>query len=225
MKMSYENAKKGIGQIFTAEILQLLSAIFSIIGIIISVVGTASLIAGGLEGADVAMGAGLAGGVVGVIMTVVGGIVAFIGFILYIVGVVNTSKDEDNFKKALLFLILGLVCTLIASFTTTVAGGVLALILKVLGMLFDLISTILVINGISVLANKVGNAAVEKKGQFTLKLITVIIILSIVISLITLIPAVAAGVIAGILSIVATVLSIIKYFVYLGLLANAKNMF
>ncbi len=225
MKMNFENAKKGIGQIFTAEILALLAAIFMVIGTIISVVGTATLLAGGLEGAEAAMGAGLAGGIVGIIMSVVGAIFSLIGFILYIVGVGNAAKDEDNFKKAMLFLVLALVCSLISGFTTTVAGGVLSIILRVLGQLFELISTILVINGITTLANKVGNSKVESKGQFTLKLIAIIIILSIVFSLIALIPAVAAGVIAGILSIIASILSIIRYFVYLSLLANAKNMF
>ena len=223
--MNYANAKKGIGQIFTAEILQLVSAIFMVIGTIITVAGTATLIAGGLDGMETAMGAGAVGGIFGVVMTVVGGILAFVGFILYIVGVGNASKDEDNFKKAMLFLVLGLVCSLVSAFTTTVAGGIVSVVLRILGELFQLISTILVINGISVLANKVGNSKVEQKGHFTLKLIAIIIIISIVMSLISLIPAVAVGVIAGILNIVASILSIVRYFVYLSLLANAKNMF
>ncbi|MBQ6441739.1 MAG: hypothetical protein IJJ13_04005 [Lachnospiraceae bacterium] len=223
--MSYENAKKGIGQIFTAEILALLSAIFIIIGTIVSVVGTATLIAGGMDGAANAMGAGIAGGVVGIIVSFVGAIFSLIGFILYIVGVANASKDEDGFKKAMLFLVLALVCSIISAFTTTVAGGVVSIILKVLGMLFELISTIMVIGGISAIANKLGKTEVEQKGQFVLKLIVVIILISIVFYVIGLIPAIATGVIAGILSIIATVLSIVRYFAYLSLLAHAKNMF
>ena len=221
--MSYENAKKGIGQIFTAEILALLSAIFIIIGTIISVIGTATLIAGGIDGAEAAMGAGVAGGVVGIIVSFVGAIFSLIGFILYIVGVGNAAKDEDNFKKAMLFLVLALVCSIVSAFTTAIP--VLAIILKVLGSLFELISTIMVIGGICTLANKLGKSEVEQKGQFVLKLIVVIILLSIVFNLIGLIPTIATGVIAGILSIIAAVLSIVRYFAYLALLAQAKNMF
>ncbi len=240
MKMSYENAKKGIGQIFTAEILQLLSAIFAIIGTIITITGIAAIIGGAATGTDVAMGGGLAGSIVGIIMTVIGAIFALIGFILYIVGVGTAGKDEENFKKAFMFLILGLICSIIGAFTGAVP--VLAGILKIASAVFSLASAIFVINGIIVLAGKVGNAKVEKKGQTTLKLVIVILVLSIVAHVIAMITALVFGsanditaamvngatatiFISSIMELVATVLSIIQYFVYLSLLANAKNMF
>ncbi len=239
--MNYENAKKGIGQIFTAEILQLLAAIMTVVGAIITVVGVATVAAagigefgatlGGASEADLtAIGnaATLAGvGTIGgSVLTIVGAIIAFIGFILYIVGVGNASKDEDGFKKAMLFLVLALVCSIVGSFTGGVANGVLAGILTILGAVFDLLSAIYVINGIISLANKTGNSKVEAKGRFTLKLILVILIMNIIVSLIGLFVNVSAiVVIAGVLNIIAAILSVVRYFVYLSLLSNAKKMF
>ena len=98
--MNYENAKKGIGQIFTAELLQLLAAILSVVGAIITVVGLATAAAAGIgELGGVMAGASEAdltavgnaatlagvGAIGGSALTIIGAVIAFIGFILYIV--------------------------------------------------------------------------------------------------------------------------------------------
>ncbi len=238
--MSFENAKKGIGQIFTAEILQLLAAIFAVIGTVMTITGAAAIFGGGVAGSDTAMVGGAIGGVVGIIMTVVGAIFALIGFILYIVGVGTAAKDEENFKRALICLVLALITSLVAAFT----GGipVLSGILTILSTLFTLISAISVINGIIVLAGKVNNAAVEKKGQSTLKLVICILVLSIVANVIALITGAVLGsatdisaamltgagatiIVSSVMQLIATILNIIQYFVYLSLLSSAKKMF
>lgn len=238
--MSFENAKKGIGQIFTAEILQLLAAIFAVIGIVMTITGAAAIFGGGVAGSDTAMVGGAIGGVVGIIMTVVGAIFALIGFILYIVGVGTAAKDEENFKRALICLVLALITSLVAAFTSGIP--VLSGILTILSTLFTLISAISVINGIIVLAGKVNNAAVEKKGQSTLKLVICILVLSIVANVIALITGAVLGsatdisaamltgagatiIVSSVMQLIATILNIIQYFVYLSLLSSAKKMF
>ncbi len=238
--MSFENAKKGIGQIFTAEILQLLAAIFTIIGLVMSITGVAAIVGGGLAESDTAMVGGAIGGVVGVIMTVVGAIFALIGFILYIVGVGTAAKDEENFKRALICLVLALVTSLVGAFTNGIP--VLAGIMRILSAVFTLISAISVINGIIILAGKVNNAAVEKKGQTTMKLVIVILVLAIIANVIAMITGAVLGsaadpsaamltgagttiIISSVMQLIATVLNIIQYFVYLSLLADAKKMF
>ena len=223
--MSYGSAKKGIGQIFTAEILQLLSAIFILIGSVMAVVGVAAVVGGGMLESDVAVGGGVVGGIAGLALSGLGGIFSLVGFILYIVGVGNAAKDEESFKKAMLFLVVGLVCSVVSAFTGTVANGILKDILTILGDVFQLISAIYVINGIISLAGKVGNVAIEHKGRHTLKTLVIVIVISIVATLISLITSTVAAVVAGILGIVVAVMSIIKYFIYLSLLNGARKMF
>lgn len=208
--MSYENAKKGIGQIFTAEILQLVSAILVLIGSIAAVVGVAAIVGGGI---------------VGVGLTAIGGILSLIGFIMYIVGVGNAAKDEQNFKRAMMFLVLGLICSVVGAFTGTVANGVIRNILSILAEVFQLISAVYVIEGIISLAGKVANPVIESKGRSTLKQIVVVIIISIIASLISLFTSPVAAVVSAILVVIATIMSVIKYFIYLGLLSGARKMF
>lgn len=223
--MSYENAKKGIGQIFTAEILQLVSAIFVLIGSVAAVVGVAAIVGGGMLESDVAVGGGAVGGLIGVALTAIGGLLSLIGFIMYIVGVGNAAKDEENCKKAMMFLVLGLICSVVGAFTGSVANGVLRSVLSILAEVFQLISAIYVINGIVSLARKVGNAAIETKGRSTLKQIVVVIVISIIATLISLITSPVAAVVSGILLIIATIMTIVKYFIYLSLLSGARKMF
>ena len=238
--MSFENAKKGIGQIFTAEILNLIGAIFAILGLIIGAVGVVALVGGAMAAADGAMMGGLAGSIGGGALALIGGIFALIAFILYLVGIGNASKDEDSFKKAMMFVLLSLICSVVSAFTGTVPA--LYTVLSILAPVFELCATVFVINGIIVLAGKVGNAQVENKGQTVIKLIVVILVLSIIASLIGGIMSMVYGsaknmtllmvngvttgsIIASVLMVIATILQIISYFVYLSLLAQAKNMF
>ena len=197
-----------------------------VIGTIVTVVGTISMLGAAGAGMDNMLGAAGVGAFGGLLLNVIGAVLMLIGFIIYIVGVGTAAKDESNFKKAMIFLVLGLVCSVVSAFTGTALNGVLSSVLQILAEVFQLVSALLVINGIIVLARKVGNSSVETKGQFTLKLIVCVIILTIIANIISIIAnAVAAGVVGGIVGIVAAILSVIRYFVYLSLLAGAKNMF
>ena len=221
--MKYPNAAKGVKRIFTAEILGLISTILLIIGfvLLIPAVLVAKNGAEGMEGA--AIGATVAMGV----FVLIAGVLSIIAFIMNIIGISNASKDEENFKSALLFLILGLVAKA-ASITigrfvkdAAVATGML----DSASSLLNIFVTIFVISGIVKLADRLNRGDISAKGTNVLKILIAVNVLSLIASFVASVMGgpVASGV-SLVLAIVSAVLSLVQYIMYLSLLGKAKKM-
>ncbi len=221
--MKYPNAAKGVKRIFTAEILGLISSILLVVGFILMIpaVLVAKNGAEGMEGA--AIGATVAMGV----FVLIAGVLSIIAFIMNIVGINNASKDEENFKSALLFLVLGLVAKA-ASITigrfvkdATVATGML----DTAANLLNIFVTIFVISGIVKLADRLNRGDISAKGTNVLKILIAVNVLSLIASFIASVMGgpVASGVTLA-LAIVSAVLSVVQYIMYLSLLSKAKKM-
>ena len=221
--MKYPNAAKGVKRIFTAEILGLISSILLVVGFILMIpaVLVAKNVAEGMEGA--AIGATLAMGV----FVLIAGVLSIIAFIMNIVGISNASKDEENFKSALLFLILGLVAKA-ASITigrfvkdAAVATGML----DSASSLLNIFVTIFVISGIVKLADRLNRGDISAKGTNVLKILIAVNVLSLIASFVASVMGgpVASGV-SLVLAIVSAVLSLVQYIMYLSLLGKAKKM-
>ncbi|WP_316608711.1 hypothetical protein [uncultured Ruminococcus sp.] len=221
--MKFPNAAKGVKRIFTAEILGLISTILLIIGfvLLIPAVLVAKNGAEGLEGA--AIGATVAMGV----FVLIAGVLSIIAFIMNIIGISNASKDEENFKSALLFLILGLVAKA-ASITigrfvkdAAVATGML----DSASSLLNIFVTIFVISGIVKLADRLNRGDISAKGTNVLKILIAVNVLSLIASFVASVMGgpVASGV-SLVLAIVSAVLSLVQYIMYLSLLGKAKKM-
>ena len=221
--MKYPNAAKGVKRIFTAEILGLISEILLVVGFILMI--PAVLVdkngAEGMEGA--AIGATVAMGV----FVLIAGVLFIIAFIMNIVGINNASKDEENFKSALLFLVLGLVAKA-ASITigrfvkdAAVATGML----DTAANLLNIFVTIFVISGIVKLADRLNRGDISAKGTNVLKILIAVNVLSLIASFIA---SVMGGPVASnvtlALAIVSAVLSVVQYIMYLSLLSKAKKM-
>ena len=105
--MELKSAKRGVGMIYIGEILSLcaivLAAVSSVIVALSATNGGATNISDG----------GLAGIGLIAILTVVAVIIAFI---FQVIGVSRASKEEPEFKKAMAFLIGGLIVSFIAGF-------------------------------------------------------------------------------------------------------------
>ena len=221
--MKYPNAAKGVKRIFTAEILGLISSILLVVGFILMIpaVLVAKNVAEGMEGA--AIGATVAMGV----FVLIAGVLSIIAFIMNIIGISNASKDEENFKSALLFLILGLVAKA-ASITigrfvkdAAVATGML----DSASSLLNIFVTIFVISGIVKLADRLNRGDISAKGTNVLKILIAVNVLSLIASFVASVMGgpVASGV-SLVLAIVSAVLSLVQYIMYLSLLGKAKKM-
>lgn len=216
--MKFSNAAKGVSKIFTAEILGLIS--FIILGISSVVILGAA--AGNSEKvvSDTAAGGAVVGGG---IFAVIGAIIMIVGAIINIVGLVQAGKDEKFFKYALYAMIIFFIFSLIVNIALSASGykeyasnG---------GTLINLIVNVLVIQGIINLANAKQDAKVASKGLLIFKLIICVTILEIIASIIaTATQNTVAAVIVLVLAIVALVLGIVRYFMYLSMLSNAKKM-
>lgn len=217
--MQFPNAHKGIGQIFRAEILTLIATILSIIALASAFIGYAA------EKAEAASDAAIGGFALGAGgLAVVAGILAIIAFVLTILSINNASKDEDSFRKAMLWLILGIVGSAAQSFGQ--AGETVQLIGSLLTSLGSMLSTYYVIFGIIKLADRKHNQQVSAKGGRIIKMILGIYVLSLILTIINGFfgGSNSAVTVGGILGIVALILMIVAYILYLTLLSQARKM-
>lgn len=214
--MKFPNALKGVGKIYTAEILALIAALFIVLALILGVFGISVTSAGAEDaGVGLALGAGL--------FTIAFTVLIVISYIINIVGVSAASKDEPAFKRALTAIIVGLVASVIAAVFSK--SEIVAAIANAVNRACELLVTYYCIDGIKNLADKIGNAAVKAKAVKAVKLIFTSYIISIVCKVIyDLFQTKASAIISGVIGIVSIVFSIIAYCVYLSLLRNAKKM-
>lgn len=219
--MKFPNAAKGMKKIYTSEILKLIATIFLIAAVIMIVIA----VAGGQVGDNI--GTALAGGgLIGAgVCAIVWMVLVIIGSILKLVGIINASHDEESFKSALIFWIIGAVAMIVSSIlianNTNMAGS----LLNTFSELLQLFITIFVIAGGVKLADRLNRGDVSAKGTNVLKLIIVVNILSLIAQLVsTFMGGIVASVVAGVIFLVALLLEVIQYFMYLSFLSKAKKM-
>ena len=104
--MNYANAKKGIGQIYKAEILLLLATVLAIIGSIVALVGASKESTGGV--------------VAGSVPLLIAGILAIIAFVMNLVGLSHASKDHPDFKTAWIITLVAIAASIVQSVLTVV---------------------------------------------------------------------------------------------------------
>lgn len=218
--MKFPNAAKGVKRIFTAEILELISTICMVVAVVLLILG---LVAGNK---DTDSGLAVAGGswMIALIFMLAWVVLSVIAFIMNLVGIINASHDESNFKSALFFLIVSIVSVILSSvFVNT--NSMASSLLYSLYSLMNVFVTIFVIAGGVKLADKLNRGDISTKGTNVLKLIIVVNILSLISMLVsTFMGGMMVSVTAAVLSLVALVLNIVQYFMYLSFLSKAKKM-
>ena len=221
--MNLKNGQKGVKRLYYAELLFLFGAVVGFVAAVLGLAAAAILAADAEAAAAIGLGAGA--GVLGIIA----GIMLLVGFILYLVGVGGASKDSLNFKTALMFIIVGIVASLLNS----IFDGISATWAGYVGDAFDfirsiaeLLTVLYIVEGIIDFAKVIGDENVMKKAATFKWLLMIVYGLSALIVLVALIcgATVASAVVVSVLSFIAAVLSVVKYFVFLTLLAKAKNM-
>ena len=207
--MKFQNAATGVKRIFTAEILKLIAAIVTVVGIVMTIVTVAAANANS-QGGTIAAGVGT------VLLIAAASILALIGGIMALVGIINASKDEGAFKTALILIIISLIAA--------VVGGIFYQNATVQSIC-QIVQNLMSIKGITNLAVKIGNDEVAQQGKSLLTIIVVFYALSLIANILVLVfGGMFASVLGGVLAVVALVLNIIAYIVYLSLLNKGKNM-
>lgn len=214
--MKFPNAAKGISKIFTSEILALIAAIATGVASILAAVMYAS--------AKTNSTAGAAASGIGTLVLVLGAsVLLVIALILKIVGVVQTSKDEDSFKMIIYLTIFTLIVAVVAAIFSRVTF--LNNIANAVSAIGSFVTTLLIILGIGNLGVQVGNDEVIDKCSSQFKLILGIGIVALLARFFCIfLPTVPAQGIVIALAVVALVLNIIQYILYLSLLSKAKKM-
>ena len=214
--MKFPNAAKGVKRIFTAEILKLVAAVVSIIGVALMII-TLAAAESNAEGATIAAGTGT------VILLAVAAVLALIGGIMALIGIINASKDEGSFKVALVAIIISLCAAIVGGIFSQ--NSTIQSICQIVQNLMSIFVTVFVIQGVSNLAEKVGNDNVAAQGKTLLTIIVAIYALSLIANIIVLIfGGMFVSVTAGVIAVIALVLNVIGYIVYLSLLSKGKKM-
>lgn len=217
--MKFPNASVGVKKLFTSEILNIISTICMIIAAI-AIVAAGVSVSGSTNGqlTDGQAAGLMGGGIATLIFGFAGVVIAVIAFILTLIGLNKSRKDEPAFNTAFYFVFVGIICSVLSSLlgSTTFIGC----LFSGLSSAVNLVVTIYIIFGILSLAAQLNNEAVASKGKTLLYIIVVIYILAIIARLV----AMFAPTVAGIIAIVALILEFINYVIFLTYLSQAKKM-
>lgn len=143
--MKFPNAVSGVKKICVAEVLQILAVIM---GISLTVALVANNVALGAEAPNQESALSAFVPVFGLGAALVG----LAAFILNLLGVMTAQKDDDNFKKALFVILLGIVCSAVSAVFNSNDG--LKRWMDTGITLSSLFASYFVLNGIASLAGK-----------------------------------------------------------------------
>ena len=209
--MNYQNAKKGIGQIYKAELLTIIATIIGIIGAIV-------FLAAGEKGSEGGMAAGG-------IPILIAGIMFIIAFIINLVGLSNASKDEPYFKTAWIIALIAIAASVVQSILD-LRGIKVEWLFELISNICEIMIMIFVITGIGKIADQLGKKKVSRLSRSTMNVTCGVYILSAIVTLIgDLFEAKAMTTVASVIAIIAGILSIIAYVYYLRTLSQGSKMF
>lgn len=217
--MTFPNAARGIKKLFIGELLALIGAVLSALSVIF-----AKPVVSGDDIVDI----GATGARLGIVGTLLGiaGIVLIVAFILQLIGIANAAKDEEAFKAALYTILFGIIVSIVGAILTYLFPNstIISNIGTIASNLIEILTTFLVIGGIGVLGQKIGDQGLqEKAGKLLGVILTVIVLRFIANFVIVFFKENFAEVIVTVVGIMILLLSIIQYALYLSLLSKAKN--
>ena len=214
--MKFPNAANGVKKLFTAQVLSLIAAIATIIGLALLIITAASAEAN-VEGGAIAAGLGT------IVLMGAASVLILIAAIMSLVGLIQSAKDEGAFKTALILIISSLIAAVVGGIFYQ--NATVQSICQIVQNLMSIFVTVFVIKGITNIAAKIGNDEVAQQGKSLLTIIVVFYALSLIANILVLVfGGMFASVLGGVLAVVALVLNIIAYIVYLSLLSKGKNM-
>lgn len=202
--MQYSNARKGIGLIFTAAILELIASIFS--GLV--------LVLTKYDGLSVLFL---------IVFSLVALVMVIVAAIQYIRGIAIASRDEYNFKQAILFVVLDIIFVIIDAILLTF--DITIPFANFISSAFECLIVVFICYGISSIFRSTGRDELAKKGISTATIYVIAFLLGKCIQMLVSTGAfspidIAVDIIAIVVFIVLDIVAYIKFLVYLN---KAKN--
>lgn len=223
--MKFPNAYQGVKKVFSSKILDIIAAVCIFIAGIAAVVAAAGTQAEDFGVAALAAGGGL---LVAVIFLTASVVLTIISEILKLVGLKKASADESKFNSAFVMAIFVLIITVVSAILSTINGGrnfFDDLATGIAGIL-NIAMMIYVSQGITSLAEQLGNEKIAGTGRTVVTLYSVILLIGILVrtasGFMILDPNLAIA--SGILMIISAILSAIAYVIYVIFLGRAKKM-
>lgn len=214
---SFDNAAKGVRKIFTAEILELISLLVTVIGSVLVAIVVAAASIYGDENILASLGLVIAASVL-----IIGGLVlGIIAFINCIVGLVQAKKDDSNYGTALACIIISLVVEVITAIFSVVmiTNPFASDIAAVVGRVADFFSVYFILVGTSTLLAQRGDTRMAEKGVHAFEAIFIIFTVSI---LLRIVPIFLTGGVIEIIFLCAyAAVAIVAYIMYFSFLAKA----
>lgn len=211
----FTNAYEGIRKIHKAELFSLIATILLLIGSVISLSGVQA-------GENTSAGEGLL--VSGGLIVIIAAILMIVAAIMNIVGVNRASKDEPAFKNALIALLFGIAANiLVSAFSNDPAVNSIA---KAAVNVTEILASYYICTGIINLADRLGNSDVSARGQKIRSILMGIWVAAAVLNILGTLFGTNAAMqnVIGVVAIVGGIISIVAYFLYIGLLERARNM-
>ena len=205
--MRFPHAYKGVTKLFIAEV----------ITIIATLVGLTSAIVAVINIDNTAVAATLSA------LAIVSGVALIVAFVLELIGLLQGKADEDRFRSAFFAIIFAIIfsvaATIIGSLNLGNGGAIAANVLSTLATIISVFVSVLILLGLSNLADRLGNQPMVEKGH---RLINWVIILFIVSTLLGLFPnffysLATEQVWAVIFSVFAIVALVIEVLVYINI--------
>ena len=212
--MTFPNAYQGLKNVFTAQILSLISTGCTLIG---GLTGGLGVIAGSVA-------TGLGGGV----LVICALVLSLLSLIFTLMGLSRASRDEEAFKGAFNCSLINLIVTVILNILMAfgIGGSVLRSVSTIISLILTILMIAYIFKGIDNLAGKLGRSDVSAAGRSVLTFLWVVYAVTIFCDLMILLfptAAVFMG-IMGVISFLAGIGMIIGYILYLVHLNRAKQM-
>ena len=213
----YENAKNGIGKIFTAQVLAILGVICTFVAAIFAAV-TATAVSENLSG-------GALGGSIGLALFTLASVVFLVlAYILELVGLNKAGKDEPLIKKAFVAAIFGLILSIVlGTLATATTISWLIDIKDICNFIIGLIIVHHVTYGVANICPSISDKAMNvwKVYMATIILAIVVNIVTIVLSLLGLYTS--SAILVLVFAIVDAILQLVAYVMFVSFLGKAKK--
>lgn len=214
--MKFPNAKKGVKNIFTGQMLMLISVILTTISSI------AMIVVNNLQ--DSASETVMSASAIGLLLfSLVGAVLTVIALVFNIIGVFRSSKDESVFKGVIFLMIFSLAVVIVSAVFAN--SQVISRLADLVNDISGTITTVLIVIGFNKIAEKLGDEVVFRKGQNLLRVIIWIVLLSVIMKAVAVFAPNAVMVVLEIVMLVVTgLLEVLQTFLYLFYLSKTKKM-
>ena len=143
-------------------------------------------------------------------------ILAIVAYSMQIIGVSDAKTDDEGFDNALIFIVAGIIVSVLSAFFKGWVGSVLSLAVKVLAV----IVMICIINGVRSLAQKLGNTKIDNNGKTVCTVVIVLAVMAILVSFADIfVPSISL-----LLTLIAGCLNIAKTAVFVVYLCKGIRM-